>query len=81
MMLDLYRNYADPLTDETMFEWHKMLLAGDKGTGVIGDYRRQADAMQVVSGRFTSARSISPSPRAPTHGHPAAISEVLDFVI
>src|SRR5215475_1253127 len=29
MMLDLYRNYADPLTDKTMFEWHKMLLAAD----------------------------------------------------
>src|SRR5436305_3077829 len=30
MMLDLYRGYADPLTDHTMFEWHKMLMAGDR---------------------------------------------------
>jgi Fic family protein len=50
MMLDLYRNYADPLTDKTMFEWHKMLLAGDKEIKVIGGYRTHADAMQVVSG-------------------------------
>ena len=50
MMLDLYRNYSDPLTDKTMFEWHKMLLAGDKEIKVIGDYRTHADAMQVVSG-------------------------------
>src|SRR5499427_9641254 len=50
MMLDLYRNYADPLSDQTMFEWHKMLLAGDKDIKVIGGYRTHADAMQVVSG-------------------------------
>ena len=50
MMLDLYRNYADPLTDKTMFEWHKMLLAGDKDIKAIGGYRTHADAMQVVSG-------------------------------
>ena len=48
MMLDLYRNYADPLTDKTMFEWHKMLLAGDKDIKLIGGYRTHADAM--VSG-------------------------------
>jgi hypothetical protein len=50
MMLDLYRNYADPLNDKTMFEWHKMLRAGDKEIKVIGGYRTHADAMQVVSG-------------------------------
>jgi Fic family protein len=36
MMLDLYRNYVDPLSDQTMFEWHKMLLGGHKGIKVIG---------------------------------------------
>lgn len=50
MMLDLYRNYADLLSDQTMFEWHKMLLAGDNDIKVIGGYRTHADAMQVVSG-------------------------------
>src|SRR5215467_4759666 len=50
MMLDLYRNYADPLSDKTMLEWHKMLLAGDKEIKVIGGYRTHADAMEVVSG-------------------------------
>src|SRR5215470_18109112 len=28
MMIDLYRNYADPVADQTMFDWHKLLLAG-----------------------------------------------------
>src|SRR5450755_2640770 len=26
MMVDLYRSYATPLTDKTMFDWHTMLL-------------------------------------------------------
>ena len=50
MMIDLYRGYADPLTDRTMFDWHKMLLAGDRDIKVIGGYRIHPDAMQVVSG-------------------------------
>lgn len=50
MMVDLYRNFAAPLADATMFAWHGMLLSGDKKISVIGDYRKHADAMQVVSG-------------------------------
>src|SRR5258708_2781997 len=30
MMVDLYRNFADPLTDPLLFAWHKMLLRRDK---------------------------------------------------
>src|SRR5438094_561495 len=26
MMVDLYRNFADPLSDEMLFAWHRMLL-------------------------------------------------------
>jgi Fic family protein len=50
MMVDLYRSFASPLTDKTMFDWHGMLLSGDKSIEVIGGYRTHADAMQVVSG-------------------------------
>ena len=50
MMVDLYRNFADPLTDRLMFAWHKMLLSADKSIDVIGSYRTHAKAMQVVSG-------------------------------
>jgi Fic family protein len=50
MMVDLYQNFAAPLTDQTMFDWHTMILSGDKEIKVIGGYRTHADAMQVVSG-------------------------------
>jgi Fic family protein len=50
MMVDLYRNYATPLTEKTMFDWHAMLLSGDRSIKVIGGYRTHAGPMQVVSG-------------------------------
>jgi Fic family protein len=50
MMVDLYRGFATPLTDKTMFDWHTMLLSGDRSIKVIGGYRTHADAMQVISG-------------------------------
>jgi Fic family protein len=50
MMVDLYRSFADPLTDDVMFRWHTMLMGDDRSIGVIGGYRKHADPMQVVSG-------------------------------
>jgi len=50
MMVDLYRNFAAPLTDKTLFDWHGMLLGGSNSIGVIGGYRTHAEPMQVVSG-------------------------------
>jgi Fic family protein len=50
MMIDLYQNFAAPLSDKTMFGWHTALLAGDREIKVIGGYRTHADAMQIVSG-------------------------------
>jgi Fic family protein len=50
MMVDLYRGFAAPLADQTLFDWHTMLLSGNRSIKVIAGYRTQADAMQVVSG-------------------------------
>lgn len=50
MMVDLYRNTASPLADKTLFEWHAMLLAGDKTVDTIGGYRKHNEPMQIVSG-------------------------------
>lgn len=50
MMVDLYRTFGDPLTHETMFAWHNMLMRGERRINVIGGYRTHSDPMQVVSG-------------------------------
>lgn len=52
MMVDVYSTYAEPLTHETLFRWHEMLLSFDKRLEAIGSYRQHEDAMQIVSGRF-----------------------------
>ena len=59
MMLALYRNYADPLTDKTMLAWHQMMLAKDRDIKVIGRYRTPPIACRWFPVPFTSARSIS----------------------
>jgi Fic family protein len=52
MMVDLYRNYNTPLTQEQLFNWHKMLTSGRRDLTDVGKYRTHDDAMQVVSGRL-----------------------------
>lgn len=52
MMFDVYSNYAEPLSHDTLCRWHGMLLSHDRGLETIGAYRRHDDAMQIVSGRI-----------------------------
>src|SRR5882672_9158493 len=42
MMVDLYRNFAVPLTHETMFAWRRMLMSGQRSIEAIGAYRTHA---------------------------------------
>ena len=68
MMVDLYQNFATPLSDETMFDWHAMLLAGDNSIRVIGGYRTHPEPMQVVSGPIQKRKvhfEAPPSDRMP----------------
>ncbi|EAQ24839.1 hypothetical protein ROS217_01975 [Roseovarius sp. 217] len=52
MMVDVYSTYAEPLTHNTLFRWHEMLLSFDKPLEAIGSYRKHEEAMQIVSGRL-----------------------------
>lgn len=50
LMIDLHRNFANPLTHESLWNWHRMITAGRIDLREIGMYRTQGDPMQVVSG-------------------------------
>ncbi|MUO80329.1 DUF4172 domain-containing protein [Agrobacterium vitis] len=52
MMADVYKNWSGPLQHEDLFQWHSMLMAGNRYIETIGAYRRHTDAMQIVSGRL-----------------------------
>src|SRR6266567_2030747 len=50
MMVDLYRSFAAPLSDDMLFAWHRMLVSGRHDLKDVGCYRSGDGPMQVVSG-------------------------------
>jgi len=50
MMFDLHENFAAPLSHDTLFHWHEMLMSGRDDIDDIGAYRTHHEPMQVVSG-------------------------------
>ena len=49
MMVNLFRTFDQPLSHETLFDWHRMLTNGRNDLNDIGCYRTHEDPMQVVS--------------------------------
>ncbi len=56
MMVDLYRSFAQPLSEDTLFAWHRLVFKGRDNLRDIGRYRTTAEPMQVVSGALYSPR-------------------------
>lgn len=69
VMIDLYRNFAPPLTHETLFTWHRMITNGRMDIQTIGAYRTHEDAMQVVSGRIDAPKIHFEAPPSKTMKH------------
>jgi Fic family protein len=49
MMGDLYHDFAEPLTHETLHKWNNMITGKSKDARYAGKYRNYAEAMQVKS--------------------------------
>jgi Fic family protein len=56
MMVDLYRSFAEPLSKERLFTWHRMVTSGRNDLADIGQYRKSQEPMQVVSGRIDAPK-------------------------
>jgi len=68
MMVDLYRSFPEPLSEEMLFAWHRMLVKGRGDLRDIGRYRSDDEAMQVVSGAIHAPKvhfEAPPSSRMP----------------
>ena len=50
MMVDLYRNFAEPLSHQSLYKWHKLIASGRNDLKDVGRYRTDDGPMQVVSG-------------------------------
>jgi Fic family protein len=49
LMIDVRKSFKEPLTDEKLFTWHRMLLGENKNIEV-GKWRTHEDPIQVISG-------------------------------
>lgn len=45
-----YQNFTSPLSHETLWEWHKLLMNDRQDLQTIGGYRTHKETMQIVSG-------------------------------
>mgnify|MGYP003751646199 CR=1 FL=1 len=50
MTVDVYRNFGQDLSHETLFSWHRMVMRGRGDLESLGEYRIHEDPMQIVSG-------------------------------
>jgi Fic family protein len=69
MMVDLYRSFAKPLSEEMLFRWHRMVMSGSRNLRDVGRYRTGAEPVQVVSGPMGEPRvhfEAPPSSRVPS---------------
>jgi hypothetical protein len=48
MMVDLYRSFAEPLSDEMLSSWHRMLFKDPGRLIDVGRYRTGEDAMECL---------------------------------
>lgn len=50
IMVDVYRSFAEPLSQAMLFSWHEKLAAGRRDLKDIGRYRTSREPMQIISG-------------------------------
>ena len=55
MSVDLYTNFATPLSHEKLYQWHRMLMNGRVDVRDVGCYRADKEPMQVVSNRLNKS--------------------------
>jgi Fic family protein len=77
MMVNVYRSFDRPLTAETLFEWHRMLVNGRRDLRDIGRYRTDSEPMQIVSGPLHAPRVHFEAPPSPQV--PAEMSRFIDW--
>ncbi len=77
MMVDLYRSFSQPLSNETLFSWHRMATSGRKDLVDIGRYRTSREPMQVISGRIGTPTVHFEAP--PSKQVPAAMKRFVSW--
>ena len=69
MVVDLCKTFAAPLSEEMLFDWHRMLMSGRQDVTDFGRYRTGSEPMQVLSGPIGPPKihfEAPPSARVPS---------------
>jgi len=61
-LIDLYKNYQDPLDHALLFKWHKFIFLDNHSLSDVGCYRTHEEPMQIVSNRFGSEKVYLEAP-------------------
>jgi Fic family protein len=77
MMVDLHHTFADPLSHDVLFRWHRMLTTGRRDLTDVGSYRVHLEPMQVVSGPIHDPKVHFEAP--PSASVPAEMSRFIDW--
>ncbi len=77
MMVDLYRSFAEPLSNDMLFGWHRMVTNGRRDLNDIGSYRTHKDPMQIVSGAIHDPRVHFEAP--PSSHVPREMKRFIDW--
>src|SRR6266849_2543665 len=77
MMVNLYRSFAEPLSNAMLFTWHRMLFEQRGGLRDIGRYRTGGEPMEVVSGPIHEPRVHFEAP--PSTKVPEEMARFLDW--
>ena len=78
LMVAIFTGFEQPITHETLFAWHEMVCRAQKGIEYIGEYRKHADAMQVVSGALHKPKVHFEAP--PSNQVPAEMKKFLEWL-
>lgn len=52
LLCEVYENYAEPLSHDLLFKWHRLLMTDGTHLEALGTYRFHEDPMQIVSNRY-----------------------------
>ncbi len=77
MMVDLHRSFAEPLSNDMLFGWHRMVTKGRADLTDIGRYRTDEEPMQVVSGALHKPKVHFEAP--PWPAVPGEMARFLDW--
>ncbi|MEO6038803.1 MAG: DUF4172 domain-containing protein, partial [Saprospiraceae bacterium] len=77
MMTTVRHTFSAALTQDTLFEWHRLLLSYRQDLDVVGGWRRHAEPMQIVSGAMGRERVHFEAP--PSAAVPALMAEFIEW--